>query len=130
MARHSSRVAPRCGPVAARRSLTPNALDGSMSQSEVNMTVKDNTKNPRFTPRAGVAVAIALLIATYTLFVVAGGVPIDRRIDSVHLVIIVVGVLCCVVLLDPSLIDRVRRLEQIGRASCREGVVCSVCGGG
>lgn len=78
------------------------------------MLVNDNSKNPRSTLRAGVAVVIALLIVGYTLLIVIGDVPADRRIDSVHLVIILAGVLCCVILLDPSLIDRVRRVELSG----------------
>src|SRR6266446_2395336 len=78
------------------------------------MDVTDNTKNRRSTLRVGVAVAISLLIGIYTLLVVSGGVPNDRRIDAVHLVIIAVGALCCVLLLEPSLVDRVRRLEVKG----------------
>ena len=78
------------------------------------MATTESSKYPRFTLRTGVALAIALLIVTYTLFVVIGGVPSDRRIDSVLLVIIVMGVLGCLVLLDPSLIERVRRLELTG----------------
>jgi len=78
------------------------------------MNTKDNSKNRSFSLRAFVAAAIALLIATYTVLVVTGGVPSDRRIDFVLLVIILIGVLGCLVLLDPSLINRVRLLELKG----------------
>ena len=78
------------------------------------MTVAADTKNPRFALRVGIAIAVGLLIATYTLLVVTGLVPKDQRVDTVGLAIIVVGALCCVVLLKPNLTDRLRLLEVKG----------------
>jgi hypothetical protein len=71
-------------------------------------------RNLRSGFRVGIAVAIGLLLVAYTVLVVTGHVPADRRIDTTHLIIILVGVLCCVVLFYPSLLDRVRRLELTG----------------
>jgi hypothetical protein len=78
------------------------------------LIVAEDTKKPRLALRAGIAVALGLMIAAYTLLVVTGLIPKDRRIDTVDLVIIVVGALCCVVLVKPDLTDRLRLLEVKG----------------
>lgn len=77
-------------------------------------TVAEDTKNPHFTLRVGIAIAVGIMIATYTLLIVTGLIPKDRRIDTVDLAIVVVGALCCVALLKPNLTDRLRLLEVKG----------------
>ncbi len=78
------------------------------------MTVTEGPKNPRSPLRIGIAVAVVLMIGAYTLLVLSGNVSQDRRIDTVHLFIILSGVLACVVLLKPDLADRLRLLEVKG----------------
>jgi hypothetical protein len=78
------------------------------------LTVTEDPKNPRSRLRIGIAVVVVLMIGAYTLLVLSGKVSGDRRIDTVHLVIIVSGVLACVILLKPDLADRLRLLEVKG----------------
>jgi hypothetical protein len=76
-----------------------------------------NTEDGKKSPspfRASIAIAVGFIILAYTTLVVAGVVPKDRRIDNVTLAIIVAGVLCCVLLLKPNLMERLRLLELRG----------------
>ncbi len=51
---------------------------------------------------------------SYTVGVVAGVVHKDSRIDAVHLAIIIVGTSGSIILLNPSLLERVNAVEFKG----------------
>jgi hypothetical protein len=78
------------------------------------MTVAEDSKHSRSPLRIGISVAVLLVIGAYTLLVLSGSISPDRRIDTVHLVILLSGLLACVALLNPDLTDRLRLLEVRG----------------
>jgi len=60
------------------------------------------------------AVLIILVAVIYTLGVVLGLIPAERKIDSVNLAIIAFSVLVVILLLRPGLLDRLRILRMPG----------------
>jgi hypothetical protein len=55
-----------------------------------------------------------MLVAIYTVGVLSGWIPAERRLDAVHLAILVAAVLCVAFLLRPGALDRISLVEMQG----------------
>ena len=70
-----------------------------------------NKQKARSPFRVYVAVLIGIVVAVYTLGVVFGLFPTDRKIDTVNLLLIVLAIVVIVALLSPETVERVTKLE-------------------
>lgn len=61
--------------------------------------------------RVALTILISLTVIAYIMGVVLGYIPEERRIDAVHLTIIVLAALGITLLLRPDLFNRLKRLE-------------------
>jgi hypothetical protein len=73
----------------------------------------DSSTNHKTTIRIWASVAAAILIIVYTLGIVLGYVPNERRLDGSTLTLIVVGLLGIAVLLRPDVLDRLKVLQAL-----------------
>jgi hypothetical protein len=64
--------------------------------------------------RGALAILIALLIVTYTVGILSGGISAKNRIDVVHLALIALGFIGITLLVRPDVLDRVRLFEMSG----------------
>ncbi len=81
------------------------------------MPNKESISSDKQSPQPGLgyrltfAIVIGILVIGYTAGVVSGFIPSDHKIDSVTLTIIALTIASIVLLLNPHIIDRLRRLE-------------------
>jgi hypothetical protein len=66
------------------------------------------------TSRKGLIIAIAVAVIAYTLAVVLGYVPVERRIDTANLAIIALAGLCVFLLANPAVFQRLKAFEVSG----------------
>lgn len=64
--------------------------------------------------RRVLAIVICTLILGYTVGVVSGHIPNERKIDAVHLAIIALGLLAVIIVLRPETFERLKLLEITG----------------
>lgn len=74
---------------------------------------RERSSNKAHGLRLGAAIFILLLVAAYTIAIIAG-LPKDRRIDAATLGIIGIAALAATILFRPDVFDRVTRLEIAG----------------
>lgn len=84
-----------------------------MKNPELGTVHEQRTVAPSF-HRAVFAAVIGAAVLTYTIAVVMGLISPGRKIDSVTLAIIVLGLLGIVGLLDPHAFDRLKRVKMTG----------------
>ena len=83
-----------------------------MAETDPSKT-DDNSTSQGTKFRKWTALAAAILLSVYTLGIVLGYVPKDRRLDGTALTLIVVGLLAIAVLLRPDVLDRLKVLEAL-----------------
>lgn len=71
-------------------------------------------KHSRRLVRAVIAGVLIILLVAYTTAVVTGDVPAERKIDAVHLGLIVIVTLAIAALLQPRFFERLRSIKLSG----------------
>lgn len=79
-------------------------------------TIKENSNLDK-TNRTGLIIVVAVIILavlTYTVAVVAGYLPSERRIDTANLAVITLAIICVFLLLNPGIFERLKMFEVSG----------------
>ncbi|MCA1612858.1 MAG: hypothetical protein LC800_01645 [Acidobacteria bacterium] len=64
--------------------------------------------------RIGLMIVILLAVIAYTLAVVTGYLPAERRIDTTNLAVIALAVICVFLLMNPMVFERLKTFEVSG----------------
>jgi hypothetical protein len=68
--------------------------------------------------RAGMRIAIAVLLVTmvvaYSVGIISGEIPENRKIDAVHFALIVLAVVVACILVQPEILERFKRVKLSG----------------
>src|ERR1700693_4934193 len=82
------------------------------------MPPENGHPRPPADPRAGwrwlLAVIVGMIAVLYTLGVVLGGIPLERRIDATHAVILGLAAVIVILLVKPDIIEHLKRFKLAG----------------
>ena len=82
------------------------------------MPPENGHPRPPADPRAGwrwlLAVIVGMIAVLYTLGVVLGGIPLERRIDATNAVILGLAAVIVILLVKPDIIEHLKRFKVAG----------------
>jgi hypothetical protein len=82
-----------------------------IAETSPDATARSRTNR---TKQIAIAAVLVVLVLAYSIGIVLGVISADRKIDAVHLALIVVTIFVVAVLVHPEIFDRFKRLKLSG----------------